>query len=316
MKKVCVTDYHYESLAVEQQAIEEEGAAFEPMQLKDEEQLVPIADQYDVFINTYVQLTERSMSKMKPGTAIIRYGVGVDNVNLDHAKKHGVHVCNIPDYGLVSVAEYTLSAITGLFRKLQFFDAKVRGGDWSYDDCGPLRNFDQCTVGLMGFGGIARTLAGYLRAVGFSVLVHDPYVPAEAVKEQDCTPASLEDVLTRADLISLHMPLTDSTRHLINSQRIASMKDGAYLVNTARGPLVSGADLANALRSGKLGGAVLDVTEQEPLPQDSPLRDVPNLTVTPHVAWYNEQSLERIHILAAEEAVRAIRGEKLRCALT
>ncbi|MFW5488485.1 MAG: C-terminal binding protein [Desulfovibrio sp.] len=316
MKKVCVTDYHYESLKVEQDAIESAGAVFAPMHLEDEEQLVPIADQYDVFINTYVQLTERSMSKMKPGAAIIRYGVGVDNVNLDHARKCGVHVCNIPDYGLVSVAEYTLSAITGLFRKLQFFDAKVRRSDWSYDDCGPLRNFDQCTVGLMGFGGIARTLARYLRAVGFTVIVHDPFVPADAVKEQGCTPASFEEVLAQADLISLHMPLTDTTRHLMNSETMAAMKDGAYLVNTARGPLVNGEDLAVALSSGKLGAAVLDVTEQEPLPLDSPLFSAPNLTLTPHVAWYNEQSLERIHILAAEEAVRAIRGEKLRCALT
>ena len=316
MKAVCVTDYHYASLAVEQELAQAAGAKFDAMQLKEESKLAEIAGQYDAFLNTYLHIGELSMSKMKPGAVIVRYGIGVDNVDLEAAKAHGIVVCNVPDYGLAAVSEYALSAILSKIHQLDLFNTRVRQGNWDYKDMQPVHEFSGYKVGLLGFGGIGRTLAGYLTALKFNVLVYDPFVNADAVAKAGCTKADMAELLGQSDVVSLHMPLTEDTRHLINADTIAAMKDHAVLVNTARGPLVDPDALASALNTGKLSAAVLDVFEQEPLPKDSVLYSAKNLTMTPHVAWYTEESTSRLQRMAGEEIARAIQGQALRCPLT
>jgi D-3-phosphoglycerate dehydrogenase len=316
MKKVLVTDYHYASLNIEKALIEEALAGFDPKQLENEQQLAAIAGEYDAFLNTYLHVGPLSMSCMKKGAVIVRYGIGVDNIELEAAKEYGIRVCNVPDYGLAAVSEYALGAITGNLRQLSGFNARIRDGNWDYKDVLPIREYSDYTIGLLGFGGIGRTLAGYLRAIDFQVIVYDPFVDQYVVADADCRKVSLNDLLPASDVISLHMPLVDATHHIINAETIARMKDGAMLVNTARGPLVDPVALSDALNNGKLSSAVLDVFEKEPLPQESPLYSAKNLTMTPHVAWYTDQSTRRLQQLAAEEIVRAINGESLRCPLT
>lgn len=316
MKKVLVTDYHYASLAQEKQLVEEAGAQFEMMQLESEDQLAAIAGQYDAFFNTYLHVGEKAMSQMKEGAVLVRYGIGVDNVELATAKKYGIKVCNVPDYGLAAVSEYAVGAITSGIRQLNQFDLRIRSGNWDYKDVLPIREYSDYVIGLFGFGGIGRTLAKYLTAINFQVLVYDPYVKEEVVEEAGCRSGSLEEVLASSDVLSLHMPLVDATHHIINKDSIAKMKDGAMIINTSRGPLVEPAALAEALNSGKLSSAILDVFEQEPLPKESPLYGAKNLTMTPHIAWYTEQSTARLQRLAGEEIARALKAEALRCPLT
>jgi D-3-phosphoglycerate dehydrogenase / 2-oxoglutarate reductase len=159
-------------------------------------------------------------------------------------------------------------------------------------------------------------LAGYLTALKFNVNVFDPYVQASKVEQAGCKPSDLDQVLAASDAVSLHMPLVDATHHIINSHTIAKMKDHAILINTARGPLVDSEALVHALNGEKLGGAVLDVFEQEPLLADSPLFSAKNLTMTPHIAWYTEESTARLKRSAGEEIARALQGQSLRCPLT
>ncbi len=316
MKKICVTDYHYASLATEKQLVEEAGGQFAARQLENEEEFAAIAGDYDAFLNTYLHIGPTAMSRMKRGAVVVRYGIGVDNVELDAARDYGIRVCNVPDYGLAAVAEYALTGIFNEIRSLNRFNNRVRSGNWDYKDMLPIHEFSTYTVGLLGFGGIGKTLANYLTALRFKVQVYDPYVDRSVVEQAGCSLADLEEVLAASDIVSLHMPLVEATHHIINETTINQMKDHAVLINTARGPLVDPGALCRALNSGKLHGAVLDVFEQEPLDEESPLYRAKNLTMTPHIAWYTEESTRRLQRLAAEEIVRAIRDQPLRCPLT
>ena len=316
MKKVLVTDYHYASLETEQELVEQAGAIFVARQLGSEEELAPIAADYDAFLNTYLHIGPTAMACMKKGAVIVRYGIGVDNIELETARQLGIRVCNVPDYGLAAVSEYVIGAITAGLRQLANFDVRVRTGNWEYKDVLPIREYSDYTIGLLGFGGIGRTLAKYLLAINFRVMVHDPFVEKTVVEAAGCIPGTLGEVLAASDVISLHMPLVDATHHIINSETIGRMKDNALLINTARGPLVEPMALTEALNSGKISAAIVDVYEKEPLPTDSPLYRAKNLTMTPHVAWYTEQSTRRLQRLAGEEIVRALRSEPLRCPLT
>lgn len=316
MKKVLVTDYHYASLETEQKLIEEASAGFEARKLTNEMELAAIAGEYDAFLNTYLHVGPISMENMKKGAVIVRYGIGVDNVELEAAKQYGIRVCNVPDYGLAAVSEYVLGAITGNLRQLSDFNLRIREGNWEYKDVLPIREYSDYTIGLLGFGGIGKTLAKYLRAVNFQVVVYDPFVDKSDVADAGCKLIALDELLLTSDAISLHMPLVETTHHIIDAKAIEKMKDGALLINTARGPLVDPKALSDALNNGKLSSAVLDVFEEEPLPKESPLYSAKNLTMTPHIAWYTEQSTRRLQRLAAEEIARAVTGEDLRCPLT
>ena len=169
---------------------------------------------YDAYLNTYLHIGPLSMARMKKGTVIVRYGIGVDNIELDTARQLGIRICNVPDYGLAAVSEYVLGAITANLRQLATFNARVRAGNWEYKDVLPIREFSDYTIGLLGFGGIGRTLAKYLLAIHFRVMVYDPFVQNTVTEAAGCVPGSLDEVLATGDVISLHMPLVDATHHI------------------------------------------------------------------------------------------------------
>lgn len=240
----------------------------------------------------------------------VRYGVGVDNVDLEAARRRRIPVANVPDYGAEhEVSDHAVALYLAVARRLLERDAAVRRGAWDGGQAAPIPGRRGGTLGLVGFGRIGRRAAEKFRALGFArILVFDPALDAAAARAAGVEAAGLDALCAAADLVSLHAPLTDETRHLIDARRLALMKPSAILVNVARGGLVDETALAEALAAGRLFGAGLDVYEVEPLPADSPLRRAGNLVLSDHAAWYSEASVAELQRQAAEEVARVLSG--------
>lgn len=211
-----------------------------------------------------------------------RAGVGIDNIDLEEATRRGIAVLNAPGANTYSTAELALGLLLAAVRNIPAADSSIREGRWDRKGLNGSQLYGK-RIGIIGAGRIGSEVIRRARAFGMEVLVHDPYLTAERANELGLDPSDLEHVLATADVITLHVPLTDRTRQMISSAQLALMREGSYLVNAARGGLVDEAALADALRDGHLAGAALDVFEIEPLTEDSPLRDVPNLVLTPHL---------------------------------
>lgn len=311
--RVVVTDHAFASVVQERSVAQAVEAAFSEYQCRSEAETIDAVRDADVVFNNFAPMNERTMGAMAHGATVIRYGVGVDNVDLDAARRLGVHVCNVPDYGVEEVADHAAAMALSLSRKLGRYDAGVRAGEWKIGSMvDHVRSLSQSTVGLVGFGRIARAFAARMQAFGAKVIAYDPYVSAA----DGATMLPLDGVIEQADILSLHVPLTPETRHMIGRAEIARMRRGAIVINVSRGGLVDEVALADALSSGHLSGAGLDVFEKEPLPAGAPLRAAPNAIFSPHAAFFSDASVERLQRLAAEEGLRALKGQPLRCALT
>jgi D-3-phosphoglycerate dehydrogenase len=315
--KLVVTDQAFGNTRHEQAAAEAAGARFSEHQCRTEDETVEVVRDAQAVLNNFAPMTHRVMQAMAPGAVIVRYGVGVDNVDLAAAKALGVHVCNVPDYGVEEVADHAAAMTLALARKLDHFNGGIRSGEWKIAQMvDGLRSLRETTVGLIGLGRIARAYAARMAVFGCRVVGFDPYVTDEQAREAGIEPMDRESVIAAAHVLSLHVPLTPETRHLIDAAAIARMPKGGILINCSRGGLVDEQALSEALVSGHLSGAGLDVFEKEPLPEASPLRTAPHVFLSPHAAFFSDASVEKLQKLAAEEALRGLRGEPLRCALT
>jgi len=235
---------------------------------------------------------------------VSRLGIGYDMIDVDAATARGIAVANTPDYCVEEVATHTVAMALSLLRALPGLEAGMRAGRWAptADGRGAVRP-SETTVAVVGFGRIGSSAAQALHAAGFRVLVSDPFVSEERITAGGLEPATLEQALTQADLVSLHTPLTAETRHLLDAERLAAMKPGVRIVNTCRGGLIDEQALVDALESGQVGAAALDVYEGEPLPADSVLRSARNLMLTPHAAWFSPAALAELPRRAAENVV-------------
>ncbi|HEX6945854.1 MAG TPA: hydroxyacid dehydrogenase [Acidimicrobiia bacterium] len=232
---------------------------------------------------------------------VARAGVGVDNIDVEEASRRGVAVFNTPTANTLAAAEMTMALILAVMRRIPAADASIRRGEWDR----PAFQGVEChgkTLGLVGAGRIGREVAARARAFGMSVLGCDPYL-TDAGEIELC---SIDRVLGEADVVSLHVPLNDETRHLIDTSALGKMKRGAFLVNVSRGGVIDEAALVEALESGQLAGAALDVYEEEPLPESSPLLDAPNLVLTPHLGASTAEAQRRVAIEAAEAVHRVL----------
>ncbi len=267
--------------------------------------VLEVAGDADAILNTYLPWDADAIGRLEKCRIIARYGIGFDNVDLDAASEAGMVVTNVPDYSVEEVATHALALILATLRKVVSADRSVRSGTWSVDNFRPIRRLSTLTVGLLGYGRIARKIAAPLAALGSRIIAHDPYLEPGP----DLPPLlGLEEVLAEADIVSLHLPLTDETRGFINAERIAGMKSGAILVNTSRGPLVDLGSLTDALVDGRLSGAGLDVFDIEPL-DPSRIEGIPNLIATPHMAYYSEEALAESQTKAATQVIKVLTGE-------
>ena len=303
--KVVVTDQVFPSLDVEREILASIDATVEVAD-GTADGVAALAADADALLNTYLPIGSDLIDSLERCRIIARYGIGVDNVDLTKAKGAGIVVTNVPDYSVEEVASHALALILALLRKLPQADAYLRSGGWGIEGMRPLRRISELTFGLVGFGRIARRLASSVEALGATLVAHDPYVaPGPGMPEM----VSLGELAARADVISIHSPLTPETEGMINRRFIDQMKPGAILINTSRGKLVVLDDVIAALQSGHLGGAGLDVFETEPL-DPARINGIPHLLATPHMAYYSEESLRESQRKAATQIVKVLTGEQ------
>ena len=240
---------------------------------------------------------------------ICQYGAGLNQVDVAAATAAGIYVTHTPGYCSEELGDHTMALILASMRRIVRFDRNIRSGRWDYNDGMPMRRLSACTLGLVGFGQAARAVAVRAQGFGMTLVAHDPVVDDAAFAAAGVARAAeLSEVLAAADVVSVHVPLVQSTRHLIGAEELALLRDGAFIVNTSRGGVIDQRALAAELATGRLGGAALDVLEQEPPPSDDPLLSCTDAILTPHTAFLSVESLDVLQNRAGAEVARVLTG--------
>lgn len=312
MPLVAATDHGKSTLEIEKRILEPLGCRFAGLESgRDPQQLKALVKDADYVITVFAPITADVIAVMTKCRLIVRYGIGVDNVDLKAAAARGIPVCNVPDYCTNEVADHALAMILELTRRISQNAAKVRSGSWSLGVTpGEMHALKDMTVGVVAYGRIGREVALRLKPFRCRVVVADPRVPASAIEKDGFQPVALAELFARSDLVTLHCPSTEETRQMVNAKTLATMKQGSLLVNVSRGTLVNTDDLVAALRSGKLSGAALDVVDPEPIPADHPLLKMDNVWVNPHCASVSPTSGLKLCTDVAETVAAMVRGGK------
>ncbi|HTN61487.1 MAG TPA: C-terminal binding protein [Devosia sp.] len=313
MMRVVVTDYTFPALEAEAAAAQAAGAEFAAFQCRTAEDVAAAVAGADVAVVQFAPLNRAAIGALAPDAAVIRYGIGFDNIDIAATDERGIPVGYVPDYCLDEVADHTTALILTQLRRIMPLDASLRRGEWSaVKIASPLPAYSATVIGFLGLGQIGRSVLRRLAPSGFRFIVADPMLDAETAQTLGVTRVSADELIAQADVLSLHAPATPQTTGFINAERLARMKSNAIIVNTARGALIDETALATALRAGTIAGAALDVFGEEPLPAASPLRDAPNLILTPHAAWYSDQAITRLQQLVADDIAAHLAGRPLR----
>jgi len=313
MSRVAITDYTFPSLAIERDLLEPLGIQVDAAQCRTPAQLIEFLAGADFILTQFAPLNAEVISTLRDAQVIVRYGIGVDNVDLAAAKEMGIPVCNVPDFCLDEVADHTIALILAATRQVVANAEYVRQGNWGLAVPLPtMRCLRSMTVGVIGFGRIGREVAARLQPFKCRILAYDPVAPAADVTAQNCEPVGLDVLLRSSDVITLHCPANKATTGLIDAKTIALMKNRTILVNVARGAVVCTESLVAGLRSGKIAFAALDVLETEPIPADHPLRSLENVLVHSHIASASEAAVAKLRRDAALLIASAARGRPLR----
>ncbi len=306
--RVVVTDYEYNDLSLEEAVFEPIAGQVELVgaQCRTEAEVIASAHNADGLINQYAPLGRLVIESLEKCRIISRYGVGLNTVDVPAATERGIVVANVPDYCMDEVSDHALALLLSWARRVSRLDRNIRSGNWDYKVGAPIYRLRGRTLGLLAFGRIPRALAPKARAVGLRVLAYDPYIDQNIMTESGVEPCELDDLLQRSDFVSIHVPLSPATRHLISLEKLALMRPEALLINTSRGPLINEADLLTALRAGQIAGAALDVLEDEPIRPVHPLAELDNVLLTPHVAWYSVESEMEMRTKAARNVLQAL----------
>jgi D-3-phosphoglycerate dehydrogenase / 2-oxoglutarate reductase len=297
--KVLVTDAEYSSLDIEAEVLTAGGHELVRASCRTPEEVIEAGAGIDAFLVQYAPITAEVFEALPQLRLVSRYGVGVDAVDTDTAARHGVWVCNVPDYGTTEVALHAVAMLLALLRNVAGHDREVRAGHWDYHLGGHLHRPSSLTLGVVGLGRIGQMTAERAAPWFGRVVGYDPYLPDPAWPDF-IERLGLEEVFARSSAITLHLPLTDDTCGLVGTEHLGRMPNGSYLVNTARGGLVDLDALFDALQSGQLAGAALDVLPDEPPPKGHPLLTHPRALITPHVAWYSAEAEVELRRKAAQ----------------
>lgn len=305
---IAVTDSVFPSLDPARAALAHLDPDIRMAKSASAEDILAVARDADAILVTYAKLPGELLRQLRRCKVIGRFGLGVDNIDLAAAAELGITVTYVPDYCMQEVSDHAMALLLALVRKIPFSDRLVQAGRWEMPAVVPIHRLRGRVLGLVGFGNIPRALVPKAQAFGLRVIAHDPYVPGETFAAYGVDAVSFESLLRTSDYVSIHAPLTPATRGLFNTEAFATMKKGAFLVNTARGPLVDEVALAAALDSGHLAGAALDVLAVEP-PVDSPLLGRDNVIITPHTAFYSVEALEELQTKCASDVARVLSGQ-------
>lgn len=306
--KVVITDYEYQDVEKERKILEAAGIVLDACQCRTEQALIDACREADGVIVQYCAITERVIRAMERCRVIIKYGIGVNNIDVDAASAKGIYVCNVPDYGVDEVSNHAIAMMLALSRGLKSLNESLTSGAWGYAPVVPLHRMAGSTLGLVGLGRIPSLVAKKMAGFGLRILAYDPFARSEAARELGVELVEFDTLVAESDYISIHCPLTPLTQGLFGPETFRRMKPTAILVNTARGPVIQQQALEEALRTGELAGAGLDVYEQEPLPKDSPLLHMSNVICTPHCAWYTQEAVTAVQEKAAQEAANVLTG--------
>lgn len=306
--KAVFTDYQYDSIEQEKTLCRAAGIDVEEYQEKDADKLRSLVADADAVVTQYSDINRSVIESMGNCKLIIKYGIGVNNIDIRAAAEKGIYVCNVPDYGVEEVSDHTVALIFALYRKLPLMTKSLREGEWNYTPMTPVSRFAESVVGLLGFGRIPRMVAGKLSGFGVKILACDPYAPKDTFSQTGVEQVDFETLCEKSDYLSIHCPLTGETKGLFNRDVFRRMKNTSYLINTARGPVVCEKDLTEALKLGEIAGAAIDVFEKEPPEKSNSLIAMEQVIATPHCAWYSEQAIHALQKKVGEEIVNVLQG--------
>lgn len=277
---------------------------------RTQEDIISVVKDADIILFSDVPINKDVIDSLEKCSLIIRYGIGYDNIDIKRAAEKGIIVCNAPNYGVIDVAEHAVSLIMSCAKRLTYMNDCVREGQWDTSVMGSSRRIFGKTVGFIGFGKIAKYVCKLTNALGMKAIVYDPYVNEERLKEYNAESAQFDEVLQFSDYVTLHLPLSDKTRHLIGKNEFNKMKKTAVFINTSRGGLVKESELIDALESGVISGAGLDVFEDEKGNIDKRILSMKNVTLTPHVAWNTYEGTVALHAEVTNNVLAFLEGKR------
>jgi D-3-phosphoglycerate dehydrogenase / 2-oxoglutarate reductase len=318
---ILIADYDFGDVDIERSIIEGAGFELRAAQCKTEEDVIQAGRDVDGVLAQYASIGARAIDAFTRCRVIARYGTGVDIVDVDAASRRNIQVTNAPsDWCADEVADHAIALWLTAARKICQYDRATRQDEWRWQTGQPIWRLRGRVFGLLSFGAIARGIAERARGFGVEIWAHDPFIDAASIRERGAHPVSFDTLLEGSDYLIIQAPLTPDTHHLFNEKTLRRMKKTALLINTARGPIVEDAALHAALSQGWIAGAAVDDIEEEPAKQRefrsrNPLFQLPNLIITPHAAYYSEESIATVRRIASEEAVRVLSGQGPRYAV-
>ncbi|CAK7047611.1 C-terminal binding protein [Tissierella sp.] len=315
-RKVVLSSVLIDDPTYERKLIEDAGLNLVFIPNSDQERFLKEVVDTDAVITADKPITKEIIDSMKNCKVIVRQGIGYDTIDLISSKEKGIAVCNIPDYSIEEVSDFTLALMLTILRHTNVYDQHTRKGIWDIQSVHTVSGFPAMrrlstqTLGIFGFGRIAKLVAKKAKPFGFKIIATDPYVDPKIAEDMDVQLVDFDTVVRESDIMSINTPLTSETRHQFNIEVFKKMKPTAFIVNTGRGPLIKEDDLYEALKNKIIAGAAIDVTETEPLPVDNKLFTLDNLIISPHAAFFTSDSLEELRRRACEEVIRVLSGQE------
>lgn len=309
MKKVIISDCDHKDINIESKILNDSDIKFELKQCISEEDVINNCKEATVIINQYAPVTRKVMESLNNLKMVVRYGVGVNNIDVAAATELGIQICNVPDYGVNEVSDHAIALMLTLTRKIVLMNSYTKNEKWDYIKSIPIRRYSTLNVGVIGLGRIGFKFAKKAHDLGFNIMGYDPFFK-KTEENEFIVSATIDEIVEKADIISIHCPL-ENNENLFNKETFKKMKNSAFIINVSRGGIINEKDLDEALTNKEIAGAALDCLEKEPTNPGAPLFKHNNVIVTPHMAWYSEEASQELKRKVAEESVRFIKGEKV-----
>lgn len=306
--KVVVTDYEYDSFVPENEVLNKLGIELTFAQCKTEEEVIEACKDADALINQYAPITRKVIEQLENCKVISRYGVGFNTIDIDAATEKGIAVGNVTDYCLDEVSDHAMALLLSSARKVTLMNNAVKSGTWDFKVAVPIFRLRGRILGLVGFGNIPQSVTRKAQAFGLSVIAYDPFVPKAVAEAMNVELVSLEELCEKSDYISVHLPLNKHTEKIISHEQFNKMKKEAFIINTARGPVIDEQALIEALQEGKIAGAGLDVLEIEPIDPNNPLLKMDNVILNPHSAFYSVEAELELKRKTAQNVADVLSG--------
>jgi D-3-phosphoglycerate dehydrogenase len=303
--KVVYTDSYHPTVSAEKSELDEIGAELIVAECKNENETIAICKDADGLLVQHAKITRKVIKSLKKCRIIARFGVGYDNVDVKSATEYGIMVANVPDYCIDEVSSQAIALIMALSRKIVLLNNSIKNGLWDHRIGSPIYKQSGQILGIIGLGRIGSVTAKKALGLGFKVQAYDPYI---SHTDLDVALVDLDFLLQTSDFVSIHTPLNEETYHMIDKDHLKKMKKSAFLINTARGAIIDESALYGALKAGLIAGAGVDVLEQEPPSPDNPLFKLDNFIITPHSAFYSEDSNKLLSLETTRAVVAVLKG--------